>query len=98
MSAAQKMAKLAGSTKHRVPNAQIVGEVPSGEFRVTVTVRRRNELPSVEALGRQKPDDRTYMTHAEHAAKHGADPADIANVEAFARGNGLSVVNTDLAQ
>jgi len=98
MSAAQKMAKLAGSTKHRPPNAQIVGEVPSSEFRVTVTVRRRNELPSVEAQSRQKPGDRTYMTREEHASKHAADPADIAKVEAFAQENGLRVVNTDLAQ
>src|SRR5208282_4459980 len=41
---------------------------------------------------------RTYMTREEHAAKHGADPADIARVEAFARENDLRVANTDLAQ
>ena len=39
MNAGQKQTKLAGSTKHRLPNAEIVGEVPSAEFRVTVTVR-----------------------------------------------------------
>jgi kumamolisin len=98
MSASQKMARLAGSAKHRLPNAQIVGECPSGEFRVTVTVRRRDELPSLEAQSRQKPGERTYMTREEHAAKHGADPTDIAKVEAFARENGLRVADTNLAQ
>jgi kumamolisin len=98
MNAGQKQTKLAGSTKQRMPNAEIVGEVPSAEFRVTVTVRRRNELPSIEAQSEQKPADRTYMTHAEHADKHGADPADIAKVEAFAKENGLRVTDTNASQ
>jgi kumamolisin len=97
MSAGQKV-RLAGSTRHKLPNAEVVGEVPSAEFRVTVTLRRRNELPSLEAQSRQKPADRTYMTREEHAAKHGADPADIAKVEAFAKENGLRVTDTNAAQ
>jgi kumamolisin len=98
MDTGQRQTKLAGSTKHRLPNAEIVGEVPSAEFRVTVTVRRRNELPSLEAQSKLKPAERTYMTHAEHADKHGADPADIAKVEAFAAEYGLRVTNTNASQ
>ena len=98
MSAGQKQVRLEGSTRHRLPNAEVVGEVPSVEFRVTVTVRRRNELPSIEAQSKQKPRERTYMTHAEHAARHGADPADITKVEAFARENGLRVTNSNVSQ
>jgi len=98
MNAGQKQVRLAGSTKHKLPDAEVVGEVPSAEFRVTVTVRRRNELPSIEAQSKQKPGDRTYMTREEHAAKHGADPADIAKVEAFAKENGLRVGDTNPSQ
>jgi kumamolisin len=98
MNAGQKPTRLEGSTKHRLPNAEVVGEVPSAEFRVTVTVRRRNELPSIEAQSKQKPGERTYMTREEHAEKHGADPADIAKVEAFARENGLRVTDTNASQ
>jgi kumamolisin len=98
MNSGQKQTKLAGSTKYLLPNAEIVGEVPSAEFRVTVTVRRRNELPSLEAQSKQKPGERTYMTHAEHAEKHGADPADIAKVEAFAKENGLRVTDANASQ
>ena len=98
MNPGQRQTKLAGSTKHRLPNAEVVGEVPSAEFRVTVTVRRRNELPSIEEQSKQKPGDRTYMTHAEHADKHGADPADIAKVEAFATEYGLRVTNSNASQ
>ena len=68
------------------------------EFRVTVTVRRRNELPSIEEQCKQKPGDRTYMTREEQAEKHGADPADIAKVEEFAKENGLRVTNTNASQ
>jgi kumamolisin len=98
MNAGQKQTKLTGSTKDRLPNAEVIGEVPSAEFRVTVTVRRRNELPSIEAQSKLKPGERTYLTRQEHAERHGADPADIAKVEAFARENGLRVTNTNAAQ
>ncbi|MGC1485868.1 MAG: S53 family peptidase [Candidatus Acidiferrum sp.] len=81
-----------------MPNAEVVGEVPSVEFRVTVTVRRQNELPSIEEQSKRKPGERTYMTHEEHAAQHGADPADIAKVEEFARENGLRVTNSNASQ
>ncbi len=98
MNAGQKPVKLPGSTKHKLPNPEIIGEVPDTEFRVTVTVRRHNELPSLDELCSQKPRERTYMTHAEHAENHGADPADIAKVESFARENGLRIINTNAAQ
>ena len=97
MNAGQKV-RLAGSTKQKMPNAEVVGEVPGTEFRVTVTVRRRNELPSLEAQSKQKPAERTYMTHQEHSDQHGADPADIAKVEAFAAENGLRVAGTNADQ
>lgn len=98
MSTGQKQIRLAGSTKRRLPNAELAGDVPSAEFRVTVMVRGRNELPPVEELGNRKPRERTYMTHAEHAERHGADPADIAKVEAFARENGLRVTSSNASQ
>ncbi|MGB7282706.1 MAG: S53 family peptidase [Candidatus Acidiferrum sp.] len=98
MNTGQKQVRLEGSTKDRLPNAEVVGEVPAVEFRVTVMVRRRNELPSLEEQNKRKPGARTYMTREEHAAKHGADPADMAKVEAFARENGLGVANTNAGQ
>ncbi|MGC0773109.1 MAG: S53 family peptidase [Candidatus Acidiferrum sp.] len=98
MNAGPKQVSLAGSTKRRVVNAEVVGEVPSGEFLVTVTVRRRNEFPSIEEQCKQKPGDRTYMTREEQAEKHGADPADIAKVEEFAKEKGLRVTNSNASQ
>ncbi|MGB2592656.1 MAG: S53 family peptidase [Candidatus Acidiferrum sp.] len=98
MNAGQKQVRLEGSTRERMKNAEIVGEVPGVEFRVTVTVRRRNALPPLVEHGMRKPNERTYMTREEHAAKHGGDPADIAKVEAFAKENGLRVTNSNAAE
>ncbi|MGB6898546.1 MAG: S53 family peptidase [Candidatus Acidiferrum sp.] len=98
MNAGQKQVPLKGSTKQRMPHAEVVGEVPEVEFRVTVTVRRRNELPSLEEQSKRKPNERTYMTHEDHAKNHGADPADIAKVEAFARENGLRVTSSNASE
>lgn len=95
MKAGQKQVRLPGSTKHHPPNAKAVGEVPAEEFRVTVMVRRRQELPSLEELSKRKPRERIYMTHEERAEKYGADPADIAKVVEFARENGLRVADAN---
>lgn len=98
MNAGRKRVRLEGSTKLRQPSAEVVGEVPNVEFRVTVTVRRRNELPSLEEQSKRKPRERTYMTREEHAARHGADPADIAKIEEFARENGLRVTDSNVRE
>lgn len=90
----QSKVALKGSHK-KAPAGQITGEAPAGEFRVTVMVRRRNPLPSLEEMGRRKPRERTYITHAEKAEKYGADPSDIAKVEQFARENGLRVESSN---
>jgi len=98
MSTQQGTIPLKGSTKHRPSNAQITGEAPAGEFQITVMVRRRNELPSMEAHGKTKISDRTYLTREQQAANHGADPADLQKVELFAQQNGLRVVGANAAQ
>lgn len=98
MSTNQGTIPLKGSTKHRPLNAQVTGEAPAGEFQVTVMVRRRKELPSMEAHGKTKVRDRTYLTRDEQAANHGADPADLQKVELFAQQNGLRVVGSNAAQ
>lgn len=98
MNAGQKRVKLEGSTRKPMRDAEIMGEAPSGEFQVTVTVRRKSALPPLTDGGTRKPNERTYMTRQEHAEKHGADASDIAKVEAFAKENGLRVTNSNAAQ
>jgi len=98
MSSNEKQISLKGSTKHRLPHAQISGEVPHGEFQVTVMVRRKTPLPDAHEHNKLKPTDRTYMTRETLATTHGADPADIAKVTAFAQEHNLKVIESDLAK
>ncbi len=88
----------------RVPfrGAHAVGPVPEDErFEVTVRVRRKAPLQSLVAgsfPADQLPGERRYLTRDQYATTHGADPADLAKVEAFARAQGLVVVETSIAR
>lgn len=89
---------LKGSHKRQPSTARVLGDAPADEFQVTVMVRRRAELPSLKEHERLKPSQRNYLSREEHAAKHGADPADLQKVAAFARENGLNVVDSSAAR
>jgi kumamolisin len=96
---AANLVPLSGSERHAVPGARVVSAAPPDErLEVTVRLRRRQPLPSPMALGAQKTAKRKYLTHAELEARHGADPQDVARVEAFARQHGLTVVESSLAR
>jgi kumamolisin len=98
MTASAKQVPLQGATKHRPKNAEVVGEAPSGEFNVTVMVRHKQPLPPISQHAKLKPHERNYLSREQQADTYGADPADIAKVEAFARDNNLRVVRSDPAQ
>ena len=83
-----------GSERRPLRGARRVGPAQHDEtLEVTVRLRRKNPLPTANLEGRQVPEQRTYLNHAELDAEHGADPAEMAQVEAFARQNGLTVVS-----
>ena len=93
---------VSGSERTPLRGAKAIGPVPNDErFEVTVRIRRRRALKSLEAYGfntDQLPGTRRYMTHDEYDSTHAADPADIAKVEAFARAKNLIVVETSTAR
>ena len=59
-------------------------------MQVTVVLRPRQALPSIEQLSGQRP----ALSREEVEAAHAADPADVAKVENFARQNGLDIVES----
>ena len=78
--------ELAGSEKEPASGANVADQTQANEtFEVSVRLRRRNPLPAMT------PGPRRHMTHAEYAANHGADDADIMKVEAFARHFNLNI-------
>src|SRR5436305_11902410 len=95
MSTTQIRKTVTGSERAALGGARAVGPAAADErFEVTVRVRRRAALTSHAARGFDTaalPANRHYLTRPEYAAAHGADPADLAKVEAFARAHGLVV-------
>src|SRR4051794_32367163 len=99
---AESRVAIPGSEKKPVPDAEPVGELhPEERIEVTVHLRSRadqelarrvDELASSPAVAREHLDRKTF------ASRYGADPANIARVEAFARANELAVVSASAAR
>lgn len=88
-----------GSSKAALPDANLVGPVPPDErFQITVRVRRQADLPPLDAHATHGPTERTYLTQAELAARHGASAHDLAKIAAFAGQFGLTVDDSDNAR
>jgi kumamolisin len=96
----RKRVALPGSEHEPLAAARRVGRVPADErVDVTVLLRPRSDRsPSAEPLGAQLPGERQYLTRKELADARGADPADIAQVEEFARAHDLDVVGSSAAR
>jgi kumamolisin len=91
------MVELKGTDRKAVTGARIVGAPdPNDRLNLSIYIRPnpRAKPPSIEALGSQYPRQRKYLTHDEATEVFGADPADLARVEAFARDHGLAVIET----
>ena len=100
--AEQNRVAIPGSEKQPVANAERIGAVhPDERVEVTVHLRSRAEqelTEHVRQLGAQAPEAREHLSREEYAQRYGADPAAIARVEAFARANNLSVVDSSSAR
>ncbi len=90
-----------GSERSPHHGARVDGPVPNDErFEVTVRIRRKTALQSLaDGFHTDKlPMNRRYLTREQYASSHGADSADMAKVEAFARAHNLVVVEKSPAR
>ena len=55
-------------------------------------------MPAAEDFAFRSPNSTEYHSRGEFSVLHGADPADIAAIEAFAHENGLTVVESSAAR
>jgi len=86
---------LKGSERAVMPGAKVLAPAdPTERLEVTLLVRRRasEELRSNVAALCSGKSAAAPLSREEFTARHGADPADLAAVRAFAAANGLAVV------
>ncbi len=93
---------LSGSHRSAVPGSRVIGPAhPRERIEVTLRLRPRGHIPQnvkLEATSARSPRQRQYLTRDQLEAIHGASPADIAQVVAFAHANNLAVVETSEAR
>ena len=86
---------LPGSERTEPRNAQPIGPVePEQEVSVTVVLRRKGAEPVMPQPGKLH----IHLTREQFKLLHGADPADVAMVEQFAKKYQLTVKGSDLAK
>ena len=85
---------------HPADHALLGASDPAESGTVTLLVRRRagSKLLELTDFSGRPGEHPEPFSRADFAAQNGADPADIAQVEAFARGHGLTVVESDVAR
>ena len=98
-----------GSEKKALPKAKVIGK-PDPEERIEVTVLLRRRAAGASPRARKAaaakamtaaaklPEQRVYLSREAFAAEAGADPADVAKVEAFAQEHNLTVVEASLSK
>src|SRR5579884_3865223 len=86
-----------GTNRSPVPGAARVGPAdPSEEVSVSIRLRRRPGAPPLPDPSRASVLGGQTVSREEFAATYGADPADVARVQAFASEHGLSVQETSI--
>jgi kumamolisin len=102
MSTQATRVELPGSVRNVVPGSREIGPAqPSHRCEVTVVLRPRVPIPAsvkADTMSARPPGDRQYLTREQLASLHGADPADIAKVTAFAQSHNLAVEHTSEAR
>lgn len=100
MSTEQNRVPIPGSERQALPDARVVGPVdPNERIEITITVRPRPSAAATAAadqLGTRWPRDRQNLSRDEFDATFGADPADLAKIEDFARGYNLEILESSV--
>lgn len=99
MAKPSKLVPISGSERHARRGSREAGAAdPTERIRVSILLRPRKpitDLASAKYLGANL-HERNYLSREQLAAQYGADPDDVAKVEAFARDHNLTVVDASL--
>lgn len=109
MASSRQRVTVPGSKKKALRAAKVLGKInPKRRIEITLVLRPRITAhgprtpkaasAQVMAMGRELPEQRQYLSREEFAAQRGADPRDVAQVEAFAQEHHLTIVEASLAK
>jgi len=88
----EKKIALAGSHREPLAGATVARAIDNNEVvHVTVVLRRRTPAAALESFAYKDPQTVTHHPREEYGTIHGAAPADIATIEAFAHEFGLTI-------
>src|SRR5215475_10742148 len=94
--------RLEGSERRAAQGARLIGPADANEkLSLSIRLRRRPgapALPDQDYWAATPPDKRQFISRSELAAQCGAAQPDLDKVAAFARANGLEVVETSVAR
>ena len=98
----QHLTPLAASEHpHPADHQQLEKSAPAETITATLILRRRagsEPLKNLAYFQQTRAADRTHLTHQEFETTHGAAQADLDKVVAFAKTNGLQVVESNAAR
>lgn len=95
----EKRIALAGSHREAAAGASVARAVDSNEVvHATVVLRRRAATGAPESFAFSDPHSINHHTREEYGTIHGANPADITAIEAFAHEFGLTVTERSQAR
>ena len=95
----EKKIALAGSHRELVPGASVAQAIDNSEVvHVTVVLRRRTQAAALETFAFSDPKTLSHHSREEYGTIHGAAPADVAKIEAFAHEFGLTVSQSSPAR
>jgi kumamolisin len=100
MATSKKRVALVGSERAVLHGARLLGAAdPQARIEVTLLLKPVSPIapPSGERTGNLKLHEQKHMSREEFAAKYGADPKDVAKIDAFAHEYGLEVAAVNLA-
>jgi kumamolisin len=102
MTAQSRRVPLKGSSRAALPGATRIGPADEAE-NIQVSVRLRRGSPPAEfssdaARAHGRAAERTYLSRAEFARRHGARDSDVTAIRKFAADNGLQVVRSEPAR
>src|SRR5207247_9959708 len=91
--AKQRGVRLRGSDRKPVPGAKVTAAVdPKERIEITIRLRRQARISDEDLMqmGAQKPRERApALSREEFTKRFGANPAEVARIEAFAQGHGI---------